>query len=260
MWGSSCIVHTTHTPQNRNGSQNVIGLAEETRNYITTVLYYLNPELVQLKMNDESFRAAIWMNDIAEVARFLDAGQDVNAEFNPLFYAINSQRNPLVRRKDAGDPRHDRLPMIELLINRNAQIETPGRSCPDIDSTNSPLWMASIGQHVEIVKLLISRGVDVLRRDNHGRTTLDSVQIKLNRRLQDDLVLRGLVRPRLENVYEIEAILKHSMNHARNEINRTRNTALAMGHHDRVGLSSPLYGIDIEVLRMIAGYAADIQD
>jgi hypothetical protein len=183
---------------------------------------------------------AISHGDLEDVTRLLDAGADINESFNvysqvsnPLCFAIHTSMHMHSERG---------LPLIQLLLERNANTEfrSGHTGC-------TPLIMAGILGSVGAVNLLIAHGANLFNHDQYGSTALQ-------RTFWLSMVLIGPYERRRQVVQ----ILKDEMDRAWFESSvvqdDSRNLAVAMGHHSRLGASSHLSNLDPGVLQMIAMY------
>jgi hypothetical protein len=188
-------------------------------------------------MNNSSFKNALFTNNIAQVERCLNAGQDVNATFNPLNFAIRASASCYFR---GGYGTPCPLGVIELLLDRNADMENSNGNSGVMNLQMTPLLTAASSGSVDIVNLLIARGVNVCRRDAHGETALHVLETMCEQQPEH--------KERFDDVVEI---LRNEMNRVWTEI-ENRNIALAMGQHNRLGALSRLSPIEVGVLQMIA--------
>jgi hypothetical protein len=189
-----------------------------------------------------SFKDALTTHNAREVEEHLIDGADVNASYNPLCLAI---RYRLFNSYEIPTP----LRVIELLLDYNADINAPRWvHVNHILAERTPLMTASSGGAVDIVNLLVARGVDVLQCNGDNKTALDVVY---------ELYLQyvGNQEGRLQKGRrQVITILINEMDRVNNETHTQRNLALFMGQHPRLGKQSRLTYLEPEVLTMVAQY------
>jgi hypothetical protein len=186
------------------------------------------------------FYSAIVSNNLERVKTLLDQGEDANA----CWY----HRGPLGLAIDDSMKYKNPTQMVELLLEGGADINQRYQ-----DGRMTPLIHASMSGYVDIVNLLIGRGVDVFRRNYNDKTALQEVLFMLNFRRPSPYIPDTPERRALaENHQRIVQILETEMDRAHAAYNNPRNLAFAMGNHCRIGELSRLASLDPGVIQMIA--------
>ena len=106
--------------------------------------------------------------------------RDFLASGMPVDYANEAGMTTLMGAAHSGD-----LGLVRELLDRGANIEARDRG------SNTPLLHAAQHGHEEVIRFLLERGADPSARTNDGKTDYHSMQVKLDRRFRNGLLLNN---------------------------------------------------------------------
>ena len=119
---------------------------------------------------------------------------------------------------------HGHEATVLLLLEHTADVS------PKDNAGRTPLHAASSRGHEEVVRLLLGKGADLQPKTNAGRTPEDLATVHSH--------------PQIAAMIKAEEV-------SREEVRMTQCVAFAMGHHERLGVGSPVQELDAGVVGMV---------